>query len=174
MSEEIDSRWVPVPYNIAMSAFKCVLVGEGGVGKSTYVKKLLTGRYESVYMATLGVEVIPVTLGGVRFNFWDTAGQEKFGGLRDGYYVNADCALICFDLSSRYTWNRVVNWYNDISNVTNNLVLVGFKSDLPPVVTLQEINLFIYQHNLPYCAVSTKTGGQDMTLPIAHLLELLL
>ena len=22
-----------------------------------------------------------------RFNVWDTAGQEKFGGLRDGYYI---------------------------------------------------------------------------------------
>lgn len=21
------------------------------------------------------------------FNVWDTAGQEKFGGLRDGYYI---------------------------------------------------------------------------------------
>ena len=23
----------------------------------------------------------------LRFNVWDTAGQEKFGGLRDGYYI---------------------------------------------------------------------------------------
>ena len=25
--------------------------------------------------------------GAIRFNVWDTAGQEKFGGLRDGYYI---------------------------------------------------------------------------------------
>lgn len=39
--------------------------------------------------ATLGVEVHPLTfstnLGPIIFNVWDTAGQEKFGGLRDGY-----------------------------------------------------------------------------------------
>ena len=27
------------------------------------------------------------TRGAIRFNVWDTAGQEKFGGLRDGYYI---------------------------------------------------------------------------------------
>jgi GTP-binding nuclear protein Ran len=41
--------------------------------------------------ATLGVEVHPLVFhtsrGQIRFNVWDTAGQEKFGGLRDGYYI---------------------------------------------------------------------------------------
>lgn len=41
--------------------------------------------------ATLGVEVHPLVFhtnrGPMRFNVWDTAGQEKFGGLRDGYYI---------------------------------------------------------------------------------------
>ena len=41
--------------------------------------------------ATLGVEVHPLVFhtnrGPIRFNVWDTAGQEKFGGLRDGYYI---------------------------------------------------------------------------------------
>lgn len=40
-------------------------------------------------LATMGVEVnefsLPTTCGHVDFTLWDTAGQEKFGGLRDGY-----------------------------------------------------------------------------------------
>ena len=28
------------------------------------------------------------------FNVWDTAGQEKFGGLRDGYYIQGQCGII--------------------------------------------------------------------------------
>lgn len=43
------------------------------------------------FIATLGVEVHPLIFhtnrGQIRFNVWDTAGQEKFGGLRDGYYI---------------------------------------------------------------------------------------
>ncbi len=41
------------------------------------------------FTATLGVEVYPLKFhtncGVIQFNVWDTAGQEKFGGLRDGY-----------------------------------------------------------------------------------------
>ena len=31
--------------------------------------------------------------GAIRFNVWDTAGQEKFGGLRDGYYIQVRLRL---------------------------------------------------------------------------------
>ena len=57
--------------------------------------------------ATLGVEVHPLTFhtnrGPLTFNVWDTAGQEKFGGLRDGYYIQGQCAIIMFDVTSRIT-----------------------------------------------------------------------
>lgn len=63
----------------------------GGTGKTTFVKRHLTGEFEKKYIATLGVEVHPIRFhtnyGEICFNTWDTAGQEKFGGLRDGYYI---------------------------------------------------------------------------------------
>lgn len=69
--------------------FKLILVGDGGVGKTTFVKRHITGEFEKKYVATLGVQVYPLkfytNMGLIQFNVWDTAGQEKFGGLRDGY-----------------------------------------------------------------------------------------
>lgn len=38
--------------------FKCVLIGDGGTGKTTIVKRLIIGEFEKKYVATLGVEVI--------------------------------------------------------------------------------------------------------------------
>ena len=68
-----------------------VLCGDGGTGKTTFVKRHETGEFEKKYVATLGVEVHPLPFytnyGLIVFNVWDTAGQEKFGGLRDGYYI---------------------------------------------------------------------------------------
>ena len=44
----------------------------------------MTGEFEKKYVATLGVEVhhlqFHTSRGPIRFNVWDTAGQEKFGG----------------------------------------------------------------------------------------------
>jgi len=85
--------------------WKLVLVGDGGVGKTTLVKRHLTGEFEKKYIPTLGVEVHPLKFttncGVICFNVWDTAGQEKMGGLRDGYYIQGECAIIMFDVTSR-------------------------------------------------------------------------
>lgn len=54
--------------------FKCVLVGDGGTGKTTFVKRHMTGEFEKKYVATLGVEVHPLVFhtnrGAIRFNVW--------------------------------------------------------------------------------------------------------
>lgn len=116
--------------------FKCVLVGDGGTGKTTFVKRHMTGEFEKKYVATLGVEVHPLVFhtnrGPIRFNVWDTAGQEKFGGLRDGYYIQGQCAIIMFDVTSRVTYKNVPNWHRDLIRVCENIpiVLCGNKVDI--------------------------------------------
>ena len=40
-----------------VAEFKLVMVGDGGVGKTTFVKRHLTGEFEKKYIATQGVEV---------------------------------------------------------------------------------------------------------------------
>ena len=68
--------------------------------------------------ATIGVEVHPLDFttnrGKLRFYCWDTAGQEKFGGLRDGYYIHGQCAIIMFDVTSRLTYKNVPTWHRDL------------------------------------------------------------
>jgi GTP-binding nuclear protein Ran len=87
-------------------------------------------------LATLGVEVHPLTFttnfGTLCFNVWDTAGQEKFGGLRDGYYIQGQCGIIMFDVTSRITYKNVPNWHRDLERVceTIPIVLCGNKVDV--------------------------------------------
>ena len=53
---------------------------------------------------------------------WDTAGQEKFGGLRDGYYINGQCGVIMFDVTSRITYKNVPNWHRKFCSLLADML----------------------------------------------------
>merc|ERR1712164_13725 len=144
--------------------FKCLLVGDGGVGKTTFVKRHLTGEFEKKYVATIGVEVhampFDTNRGRLIFNVWDTAGQEKFGGLRDGYYIQGQCAIIMFDVTSRISYKNVPNWHRDIVRVCENIpiVLCGNKVDVKErKVKVKQIT-FHRKKNLQYYDISAKSN----------------
>merc|ERR1719432_94448 len=150
----------------AVAEFKLVLVGDGGVGKTTFVKRHLTGEFEKKYIATLGVEVHPMPFftnkGQVNFNVWDTAGQEKLGGLRDGYYIGGQCGIIMFDTCSRITYANVPKWYKDLTRVceTIPIVLVGNKVDIKDRKVKAKQITFHRKKNLQYYDISAKSNYQ--------------
>jgi GTP-binding nuclear protein Ran len=141
-----------------------VLVGDGGVGKTTFVKRHMTGEFEKKYVATLGVEVHPLLFhtnrGPIVFNVWDTAGQEKLGGLRDGYYIQGQCAIIMFDVTSRITYKNVPNWHRDLTRVCENIpiVLVGNKVEIKDRKVKAKQITFHRKKNLQYYDVSAKSN----------------
>lgn len=144
--------------------FKLILVGDGGVGKTTFVKRHLTGEFEKKYVATLGVEVHPLLFhtnrGPIKFNVWDTAGQEKFGGLRDGYYIQGQCAIIMFDVTSRITYKNVPNWHRDLTRVCENIpiVLTGNKVEIKDRKVKAKQITFHRKKNLQYYDISAKSN----------------
>mmetsp|Transcript_35285 Transcript_35285/g.71474 ORF Transcript_35285/g.71474 Transcript_35285/m.71474 type:complete len:287 (+) Transcript_35285:1019-1879(+) len=157
----------PSPFQAAQQdvpEFKLILVGDGGVGKTTFVKRHLTGEFEKKYVATLGVEVHPLTFhtnrGPIKFNVWDTAGQEKFGGLRDGYYIQGQCAIIMFDVTSRITYKNVPNWHRDLTRVCENIpiVLTGNKVEIKDRKVKAKQITFHRKKNLQYYDISAKSN----------------
>ncbi|KAF7122035.1 hypothetical protein CNMCM5793_009590 [Aspergillus hiratsukae] len=135
-----------------------------GCHLTTFVKRHLTGEFEKKYIATLGVEVHPLTfttnLGTIQFDVWDTAGQEKFGGLRDGYYINGQCGIIMFDVTSRITYKNVPNWHRDLVRVCENIpiVLCGNKVDVKERKVKAKTITFHRKKNLQYYDISAKSN----------------
>jgi GTP-binding nuclear protein Ran len=145
--------------------FKLILVGDGGVGKTTFVKRHISGEFERRYIPTMGVEVNPLpfytNLGKIVFNVWDTAGQEKFGGLRDGYYINGNAAIIMFDVLSKATYKNVQQWHRDITRVCENIpiVLCGNKVDVKDrKVKPKQIMFHRKKPNMQYYDISAKSN----------------
>lgn len=151
--------------------FKLVLVGDAGVGKSTYVHKLVTedNHFEPKYIATMGVMVHSIkfeTTDGQHFcfNVWDTAGQEKLGGLCDGYYIGGQCAIAMHDLTAPSTLQVLRKKYiPELNRVCKGIpiVMVGNKSDSGVSI----------RHDIDF---STKNDDKKKLLaPFLHLAHIL-
>jgi GTP-binding nuclear protein Ran len=116
-------------------------------------------------------------LGQIQFDVWDTAGQEKFGGLRDGYYINGQCGIIMFDVTSRITYKNVPNWHRkswallligiaslhfqgDLVRVCENIpiVLCGNKVDVKERKVKAKAITFHRKKNLQYYDISAKSN----------------
>lgn len=98
--------------------------------------------------------------GEIKFNVWDTAGQEKLGGLRDGYYINGQCGIIMFDVTSRITYKNVPNWHRDLVRVCENIpiVLCGNKVDVKERKVKAKTITFHRKKNLQYYDISAKSN----------------
>ncbi|KAI4344086.1 hypothetical protein L6164_011357 [Bauhinia variegata] len=155
---------LPNQQKVDYPSFKLVIVGDGGTGKTTFVKRHLTGEFEKKYEPTIGVEVHPLDFntncGRVRFYCWDTAGQEKFGGLRDGYYIHGQCAIIMFDVTARLTYKNVPTWHRDLCRVCENIpiVLCGNKVDVKNRLVKAKQVTFHRKKNLQYYEISAKSN----------------
>jgi len=147
-----------------MPTFKLLLIGDGGTGKTTFVKRHVTGEFEKKYIATHGVEVHPLvfhtSLGPIKFNVWDKAGQEKLGGLRDAYYIQGHAGIIMFDVTSRMTYKNVPNWHRDLVRICENvpIVLCGNKVDIQDRKVRPKHITFHRKKNLQYYDISAKSN----------------
>ena len=116
------------------SRFKIIVAGDAGVGKSTFIQRHLTSNFNVKYEPTLGVDVHPLhlntTYGPVVLDLWDTAGQEKYGGLGEKYSKDAKGLLVMYDINSGTSYKHVAGWIKTTLKVSPEIpvVVCGNKS----------------------------------------------
>ncbi len=147
-------------------AFKLILGGDGGVGKTSMVHRFVEDSFLTDYKSTIGTSIMKkeCTFDGleskVRFVIWDLAGQAQFKRVRASYLTNAEAGILVYDVTRRATYDNIKIWYNEIkeSTPTINLILVGNKIDLGKQVSTEEGQALANELGLSYIETSAKTG----------------
>lgn len=143
---------------------KVLLIGEPGVGKSTFCSKLNSGDFIDSYSSTIGVDFFciytDIDSRVYKLQIWDTAGQERFRSITRSYYRNAKIILLMFDLND-FNINSIKKWLNEIENFCSNdykIILIGNKLDLSKNIDSILLEDLIKEHNLSYLELSVKNN----------------
>ncbi|RKP01158.1 hypothetical protein CXG81DRAFT_12354 [Caulochytrium protostelioides] len=119
-----------------MQTIKCVVVGDGAVGKTCLLISYTTNKFPSEYVPTVfdnyAVTVMigdePYTLG-----LFDTAGQEDYDRLRPLSYPQTDVFLVCTSVVNPASFENVKEkWFPEVRHHCPGVpcLLVGTQVDL--------------------------------------------
>uniref|UniRef100_A0A3Q3WAR8 Uncharacterized protein n=1 Tax=Mola mola TaxID=94237 RepID=A0A3Q3WAR8_MOLML len=100
---------------------KILIVGDGDVGKSSFVHRYISGAFNKTYKMTVGVDFSLKVLQWsdtekVRLQLWDIAGQERFISMTRIYYKGALGCVVMFDVTSSSSFRSCLQWKRDLDN----------------------------------------------------------
>jgi len=149
--------------------FKITVIGDGGVGKTSLIKKYTQGSFQKQYIKTLGAQFSKydekIEGNMVKLFFWDIAGQAEFSFMRPTFYKGSKAAIIVFSHGPEEgnSFNNIIQWHEDIKKYCGNIpiILFGNKIDLVNIEKLDnnKAEKIVDQRKfLGYYKTSAKTG----------------
>ena len=120
---------------------KVVLLGEPGVGKTCIINRFSYDKYDDRTPSSISAQFITKTIDftninkSIRYEIWDTAGQEKFHSLAKIFYKDAKVICLVYDITSKETFEKMKSYWYEQEVLLNTegqsiFVVVGNKFDL--------------------------------------------
>ena len=153
--------------SIRKPVFKTVLLGEGGVGKTSLAVRYTEDRFDQQMKMTIGVNFATKTLQtsgqSITLLLWDLGGQPRFQDVIIDYFKGSKLALAVYEVNRVFTMYRLEDWISRLhSSVPGcNVFLVGNKIDerVPQTaVSLEDAEEFAAKYDAKVFEVSAKTG----------------
>ncbi|XP_078494864.1 cell division control protein 42 homolog isoform X2 [Ciona intestinalis] len=113
------------------SMLRCVVVGDGAVGKTSMLISYTKGGFPDEYVPTiLDQYAATITVGGTPYvlELIDTAGQEDYDRLRPLSYNKADVFLVCYSVVVPSSFTNIKETW--IPELKQHSTKVGTQTDL--------------------------------------------
>jgi small GTP-binding protein len=152
---------------------KVIIIGEPGVGKTSLVKKFVSGKFSGDYRASIGTNMFikkilidfNQIMKKISINLWDIAGQERWIKMRHIYYEGTQGALIVGDLSRKRTFEQIEKfWYPDLKMHCEGIpfVLIANKNDLSHQITEKEVEVVAKKINASSVVYTSAKIGMNV------------
>ena len=123
-----------------METIKVVLLGDSGVDKTALIDNLIYHRFNPDISNSLSAQFVSKTVDfpdsgiSIKFDIWDTPGEEKFRFVPKIFYMDAKAIIFVYDITCRNSFKSIQNiWYEEVKNncKTNPiLAVVANKAEL--------------------------------------------
>ena len=119
---------------------KVLLLGESGVGKTSIISQFTTNKFNPRCATSVSAQFISKTIEfpnygkSIKFDIWDTVGQEKYRSLAKIFYKDAKVIIFVYDIVTDYSFSALKDfWYKETINNADNdpiFAIVANKIDL--------------------------------------------
>ncbi|HIE31128.1 MAG TPA: GTP-binding protein, partial [Methanosarcinales archaeon] len=144
---------------------KMLLVGQGSVGKTSLVKRMLWDEFDPHEEKTEGIEIeewqVAVDDQKIGLNVWDFGGQEIMHATHQFFLTKRSLYLLVLDARLGDEENRIEYWLKIIKSFGGDspVIIVGNKIDEQPLDVDRRGLMAKYRSIKDICEVSCKTGG---------------
>ncbi|MHA1150363.1 MAG: Rab family GTPase [Promethearchaeota archaeon] len=162
--------------------YKILTAGDGGVGKTTLLRRYVEGTFKEDTIMTMGVNFFRKELfirnDIIMLQLWDFGGQEQFRFMLEKYVVGAKGILIMFDLTRYLSIKNIEDWIKLCTKGNPHLVklLIGTKLDLTDKISVSDDEALEIKEKYEfeaYIKISSKTG-ENVNETFEYLAEKLL
>ena len=146
---------------------KIIILGSSQVGKTSILNRYFNNEFKENMLSTIGIDFktkfFKFDGNKVKFNYIDTAGEEKFRAISVNYLKGTNGVILVFDLTNKETFDLIGNWIEDIEQNNQSdigKILFGNKSDIldSKQVSLEDAEHLADKLGCKYYEGSAKTG----------------